>query len=220
MTGPVLVVAAHPDDEVLGCGGTIAKWAAEGREVFVLIMADGETSRPEATTDDIIDRLQAALAAGQVLGATVDRLGFADNRMDGAMLLDVVQRIEERIHATRPTTVLTHHGGDVNVDHRVVHQAVLAACRPQPGHCVRELLYFEVPSSTEWATPDTFAPNYFVDITDHVVAKLDALACYVLELRPFPHPRSYAAIGARDQWRGATAGYKAAEAFMVGRVLA
>jgi LmbE family N-acetylglucosaminyl deacetylase len=199
----------------------MAKWAAQGRSVHVLIMADGEGARPDATTEKIVDRLRAALAAGEVLGCeSVDRLGFADQHMDVAPLLDVVRRIEERIAEIRPTTVLTHHGGDLNVDHHVVHQAVVTACRPQPGHCVRELLYFEVPSSTEWATPCTFAPNYFVDVAQWLTKKGDALNCYGSEMRRFPHPRSFEAVSALAVWRGATAGYHAAEAFMVGRVLA
>ena len=223
MNGPVLVVAAHPDDEVLGCGGTMAKWASEGRAVHVLIMADGETARPAATAHDCAERLAAALAAGVVVGATVDRLGFADNRMDGAMLLDVVQRIEEYVAKIQPTTVLTHHAGDVNMDHRVVHQAVVTACRPQPGHSVRELLFFEVPSSTEWQAPGSappFLPNYFVDTSNWTDAKACALRCYDSEMRAFPHPRSYGAVEALGKWRGATAGFAVAEAFMVGRVLA
>lgn len=221
MTGPVLVVAAHPDDEVLGCGGTIAKWAAEGRSVHVLLMADGETARDDATGAGCDARREAAQAACAVLGAAdVVQLWFPDNRMDSTDLLDVVKAIENRIVGCQPTTVLTHHAGDVNVDHRVVHQAVLAACRPQPGHCVRELLYFEVPSSTEWQMPSTFAPNYFVDVSETMPAKAAALDCYGSEMRPEPHPRSRTAVTSLARWRGATAGYHAAEAFMVGRMLA
>ena len=224
MTGPVLVVAAHPDDEVLGCGGTMAKWASEGRAVHVLLMADGETARETATTDGCAARMAATEDACATLRcASLLRHSLADNRLDGMDLLDVVRLIEERVAAFRPTTILTHHAGDVNVDHRVVHQAVTVACRPQPGHSVRELLFFEVPSSTEWQTPGSapaFLPNYFVDISEHTGAKVDALGCYRSEMRDFPHPRSFRAIGARDQWRGATAGYQAAEAFMVGRMLA
>lgn len=220
MTGPVLVVAAHPDDEALGCGGTIAKWAAAGRPVHVLLMADGEMARDDATGAGCEVRRAAAKDACATLGATVEQLWFPDNRMDSVDLLDVVKAIEARIAKIQPTTVLTHHAGDVNVDHRVVHQAVLAACRPQPGHPVRELLYFEVPSSTEWQTPSTFAPNYFVDVSETMGAKFDALAPYVRELRSWPHPRSYAGVDHLARWRGATAGYDAAEAFMVGRILA
>ena len=218
MTGPVLVVVAHPDDEVLGCGGTMAKWAREGRDVHVLIMADGETARGDVPTEA---RSQAAVAAGQTLGvASVEQLTLPDNRMDRLELLDVVQMIEARISKIQPTTILTHHAGDVNVDHRIVHQAILAACRPQPGHCVRELLYFEVPSSTEWQAPGTFAPTVFVDIDGTLDEKMDALECYDAEMRAFPHARSYGAVDALTRWRGATAGVYHAEAFMLGRLIA
>lgn len=220
LTGPVLVVAAHADDEVLGCGGTMARWAKEGRTVHVLILADGVSSRTESGAGQVTARTVAAAEAGAILGAVyVETLNLADNRLDHLDLLDIVQIIEKRIDKLKPTTVLTHHAGDVNVDHRVVHQAVLAACRPQPGHSVRELLYFEVPSSTEWSAPSTFAPTLFVDIMQTIDQKRSALLAYNDEMRPFPHPRSYIAVEALARWRGATAGFRAAEAFMVGRIL-
>ncbi len=137
-------------------------------------------------------------------------------------LLDVVQRIETFVARYGPATVLTHHAGDVNVDHRVVHDAVIAACRPQPMHTVRELLFFEIPSSTEWRPPASappFTPNWFVDISDTLDAKLAALRAYAPEMRPFPHPRSMEAVVALATWRGATVGVAAAEAFMLGRAI-
>ena len=151
-----LVLAAHPDDEVLGCGGTIARMADEGWQVHVLILAEGATSRA-ATRDRAgkSDELSALAVSAQracaILGAASVRLdAFADNRMDGTDLLDVVKRIEAEVERVQPLRVLTHHLNDVNVDHAVVHRAVAAACRPLPGSCVRELLHFEVASSTEW----------------------------------------------------------------------
>jgi LmbE family N-acetylglucosaminyl deacetylase len=116
--------------------------------------------------------------------------------------------------------VLTHHAGDVNIDHRVVHDAVIAACRPQPGYSVKELLFFEVPSSTEWRPPgsaEPFNPNWFFDITSTLATKMEALRAYEAELRAFPHPRSLKAVEALALWRGATAGVEAAEAFVLGR---
>jgi LmbE family N-acetylglucosaminyl deacetylase len=219
----VLVVAAHPDDEVLGCGGTMARLAAEGHSVHVLLMADGETSRSgsDATRAQISVRNVAADAACRILGcASVKSLQLPDNRLDGEVLLDVVKKVEAAIANYAPATVFTHHSGDVNVDHRVVHDAVLAACRPQPGHCVRDLLFFEVPSSTEWrpsASMPPFAPDWFVDISATLDIKLKALDAYAAELRPFPHPRSLEGVEALARWRGVTVGVAAAEAFMLGR---
>jgi LmbE family N-acetylglucosaminyl deacetylase len=228
LEGNVLVVAAHPDDEVLGCGGTIARLAAAGRAVHVMLIADGENSRAAAdgsgeATGAVPARNAAAEQACRILGcASVEFLALPDNRMDGLVLLDVVKEIEARIVRHAPTTLLTHHCGDVNVDHRVAHQAVIVACRPVPGHPVRELLFFEVPSSTEWRPPgsgDSFAPNYFVDVSSTMERKMAALDAYASELRNFPHPRSRPAIEALARWRGATVGVVAAEAFVLGRMI-
>lgn len=226
MSGSVVVVAAHPDDEVLGCGGTLARFAGEGRAVHVLILADGESSRPRPTGVPAGDhRVQARAAAAEracaILGcASVDVLSLPDNRLDSIDLLDVVQRIETVIMRHGPTTVLTHHSGDVNIDHRVAHDAVVAACRPQGARSVDELLFFETPSSTEWRPPGSaehFAPNWFVEISGSLAKKLAALGAYRGEMRDFPHPRSEKAVEALAHWRGATAGVEAAEAFVLGR---
>jgi LmbE family N-acetylglucosaminyl deacetylase len=222
----VLVVAAHPDDEVLGCGGTIARWAAQGCPVHVLLLADGEGARaPDGGVGASDERLQARAAAARgaaaILGcSTLELLDYPDNRLDGVELLDLVRHVEVRIAQFEPATILTHHAGDVNIDHRVVHDAVIAACRPVPGGCVGELLFFEVPSSTEWrpaASAVSFCPDWFVDISATLPKKLDALQAYREELRAFPHPRSLQAVRALAQWRGATAGVDAAEAFVLGR---
>jgi N-acetylglucosamine malate deacetylase 1 len=222
----VLVVAAHPDDEVLGCGGTIARFAAEGSEVHVLLLADGETSRRTgsgvAVTPPSVEARNAACEAARVIlaYATVEALGLPDQRLDSLELLDIVQRVEEVIKRRRPAVVLTHHAGDVNLDHRIVHDAVVTACRPQPGHSVRQLLFFEVPSSTEWRPPcsaQPFSPNWFLDISATLTTKIRALQAYGRELRGFPHARSLEAIEALARWRGASVGVGAAEAFMLGR---
>ncbi len=224
----VLVIAAHPDDEVLGCGGTLARMASEGRAVHILLMADGETSRDLGagqTTDSgrLAARNAAAEKACKILGcASVELLTLPDNRLDGLELLDVVKHIEAFVQRYQPWTVLTHFAGDVNIDHRVVHDAVITACRPQPGHPVKELLFFEVPSSTEWrpsGSAESFNPNWFVDISTTLATKLEALQAYATELRAFPHPRSLKAVDALAQWRGATVGVEAAEAFVLGRKL-
>lgn len=223
----VLIVAAHPDDEVLGCGGTIARLVKEGCSVHVLLMADGENSRAsnKMSVDPslVAERNSSAQKASGILGcSSVHNLMLPDNRLDGVELLDLVKPIESHIEQHRPSTVFTHHAGDVNIDHRIVHEAILTACRPQPGHPVKELFFFEVPSSTEWRPAGSaypFIPNYFVDISSTMETKMKALEAYSAELREFPHPRSLKAIEALARWRGATSGVEAAEAFMLGRKL-
>jgi N-acetylglucosamine malate deacetylase 1 len=221
-----LVVAAHPDDEVLGCGGSIARFSKEGAAVHILLLADGETSRSFGNSKRgmkrvIAARNSAAEAATAILGcASLEILNFPDNRMDSVTLLDIVQKIERAIAKHRPSNVFTHHCNDVNIDHRVVHDAVIVACRPVPDHSVKKLLFFEVPSSTEWRPPGSgaaFCPNLFVDISRTLSIKLKALEAYETELRSFPHPRSLRAVTALAHWRGASAGVIAAEAFMLGR---
>lgn len=223
----VLVVAAHPDDEVLGCGGTIAKLTAGGARVNVALLADGVGSRDEAglasppAGPDLEERRAAARLANQLLGVSAVEFGdFLDNQMDHVPRLDVIKFIERLVTRYKPDTILTHHAGDVNVDHRCVHDAVVAATRPQPGHVVRSLLFFEIASSTEWQPPGSapaFTPNYFVEIGDQLAIRERALQAYGVEMRPFPHPRSYEAVNYLARWRGATCGVAAAEAFMLGR---
>ncbi len=228
MKNSILVVAAHPDDEVLGCGGAISRWSAENNEVNILILADGEKSRLSGSNgqneSEIIDkRKKSAEKACQIMGCdSIDIMDLPDNRLDGVDLLDIVVRIESHIDKFKPHTVLTHHAGDVNIDHRIVHDAVIVACRPQPGCPVNELLFFEVCSSTEWRPPGSgipFNPNYFVDISKTLELKLQALESYSGELREFPHPRSLKAVEHLARWRGGTVGVEAAEAFIIGRKL-
>lgn len=223
---PVLVVVAHPDDEVLGCGGTIARHAAAGRPVHILILAEGATARDAMrrvgkARQAVAELRRAARAAARALGAEPPRFaGLPDNRMDTLALLDVVKPIEAAVERLRPAIVYTHHGGDLNVDHRIAHAAVLTACRPLPGASVRRILAFETLSSSEWAATaqhQAFQPSHFVDIEATLAAKARALECYVSEMRPFPHARSHEAVMALARWRGASVGLAAAEAFVVVR---
>ncbi len=220
----VLVVAAHPDDEILGCGGTLARHAAAGEAVHVLILAEGATARDErrsaqAHANELAALRQAAADAAACIGARPPRFaGFPDNRMDSLDLLDIVKAVETVVAETAPAVVYTHHGGDLNQDHRLTHQAVLTACRPLPGAPVRAIHAFETLSSSEWGSPMPgagFVPSRFVDIGAQLETKLRALECYAAEMRPFPHARSRDNVTALARHRGASAGLPAAEAFVV-----
>jgi LmbE family N-acetylglucosaminyl deacetylase len=226
LPSPLLVVAAHPDDEALGCGGTMAKAAAAGVSVHTLFFTNGvgaRDARNGTDTPSLADeRASAAHRALRRLGAGhCDLLDFPDNRLDTVALLDLAQQVEAVVERVRPAMILTHHADDLNVDHRCVHEAVMTACRPQPGHEVQQILCFEVASSTEWRAPraaTAFVPQLFVDISSHLTDKLAALQEYEAEMRPWPHARSIEALGHLARWRGATVGVEAAEAFMVARM--
>ncbi|HEY2900966.1 MAG TPA: PIG-L deacetylase family protein [Polyangia bacterium] len=219
----VLVVAAHPDDEILGCGGTMARLSRAGVAVHIAIMGEGATSRPDSPSKDddaAVESLRHdARRAAQVVGAKdVTFFGLPDNRFDTVALLDVVKPIEKLVAALSPDTIFTHHLGDLNVDHQTVNRAVLTATRPKPGMPVKDVLAFEIASSTEWAfqhLQPVFHANTFFDISDTLAAKTRALACYATELCAFPHPRSAEALEAIGRRWGSVVGCPAAEAFEV-----
>jgi LmbE family N-acetylglucosaminyl deacetylase len=223
----VLIVAAHPDDELLGCGGTAARLAREGHSVYMSILGEGITSRSSKRGDadsSALDRLKGcSQRVADLLGAKELTLhGLPDNRFDSLPLLDVIKIVEELIERWRPAVIYTHHGGDLNVDHQVVSRAVLTATRPIAGHPVRELYMFEIASSTEWAFQQlapTFRPNVFVDIADTLPLKLQGMRMYESEAREFPHPRSEQALTAIAQRWGSVSGRKAAEAFEAVRLI-
>jgi LmbE family N-acetylglucosaminyl deacetylase len=217
----ILVVAAHPDDELLGCGGTVARLATEGHSVHLSILGEGITSRHKeraaADPATIKSLHSASQRVADLLGAKELSLhGLPDNRFDTVPLLDVIKIVEELVQGWRPDAIYTHHGGDLNIDHRVLSQAVLTATRPVGGHCVREIYMFEIPSSTEWTFQQlspAFRPNVFVDISESLNVKLEGMRQYETEIRKFPHPRSSEALTAIAQRWGSVAGCKAAEAF-------
>lgn len=217
----ILVIAAHPDDEILGCGGTMAAHAQVGDAVHVALMAQGLAARGDTSAEAFAQHQAAAQRANAVLGVqSVHFGGFADNAMDSVPLLHVARAIEALVAQLQPTTIYTHHPGDLNVDHRVVSEATAIACRPQPGCGVDQILFFEVASSTEWrlgGAVQAFAPNWYRDITAQLDTKIAALRQYDHEMRTWPHARSYEAVSHLARWRGATIGAEAAEAFMLGR---
>ena len=223
MTKTVLVVAAHPDDEILGVGGTLARHVHEGDDVHIVIMAEGATSRVATSqgADEVESLRGAARRAGQVIGAHPPLFaGFPDNRMDGVDFLDIVKWLEDAVAELRPTVVYTHHHGDLNVDHGLVYGAVLTAFRPLPQRLTPAIYTFETPSSTEWGrASQPFIAQHYVNVTDTLNIKKEALAHYAMELRAFPHPRSLEAVEILAKWRGAESGMIAAEAFGVVRTL-
>jgi LmbE family N-acetylglucosaminyl deacetylase len=220
----ILIIVGHADDEVLGCGGTIARHIAEGDIVRVLIIADGESSRCTAPEEHLVThRRNAAIKACAVLGVhDVDQLGLPDNQLDTVPLLSIVKKIETVIDSFKPITVYTHHARDVNIDHQIVHESTIIATRPQPHCTVDNLFFFEVLSSTNYRPANSqhpFAPNFFVDVTDYTAQKFSALDAYSREMRPFPHARSHKAVEALLVSRGTMVGVEAAEAFEVGRCI-
>lgn len=221
----ILVIAAHPDDEVLGCGGTIARHGSEGDDVTVLILGEGVTSRSKergsGLKDPGISGLKvSAEKAGKILGAKkVITFDLPDNRFDTIPLLDVIKKVEGVKGNISPQVIYTHHYGDLNIDHRVTFQAVLTACRPVDGESVSEIYSFEIPSSTEWSVPYSFAPNVFMDISKTIEKKIEALRCYKSELRESPHPRSEEMVRKLAVYRGSMSGINHAEAFVAIRII-
>ncbi len=215
----ILIVAAHPDDEVLGCGGTIARLIKEGHEAYTLILGEGITSRDEKR--DVkrrkkeIDNLKDQVyKANKIMGVKdVFINNFPDNRFDDTPLLDIVKVIEKKKKEIKPEIIFTHHSNDLNIDHQITFEAVITAARPLKGESVKTIYSFEVMSSTEWNYPLTFSPNVFFDISSTIDKKLEAVEEYKSEKRPFPHPRSLKGIKSNASNWGVKMGVKHAEAF-------
>jgi LmbE family N-acetylglucosaminyl deacetylase len=222
----ILVIAAHPDDEVLGCGGTIARLTSEGNSVHTLILGEGVTSRDSKRDrtkreNEIAELRKQAENANKILGVKkVYAYGFQDNRFDTVSLLDIIKTIEKIKEDIKADIVFTHHYGDLNIDHQITFKAVMTAFRPIKGESVKEIYSFEIPSSTEWNVLSStyFTPDYFVNINKSLEIKINALKEYKTELRDFPHPRSLKAIELNAKHWGVKMGFEAAEAFKTIRI--
>ncbi len=216
------MIIAHPDDETLGVGGTIARYVDEGRRVHVLSLTDGVGARGPSRNAATV-RARAADRAAAILGFEwLDGASFPDNALDTVPLLDIVTAIERAKKKAKPTIVYTHFPHDLNVDHRIVCQAVMTAFRPQPGEICADIRACEIPSSTDYGAaiaPSSFTPNIAVAIAHTWRKKLKALQAYAEEMRPFPHSRSYEALEALAVYRGATVGLPMAEAFQMLRMI-
>lgn len=213
----VLVIAPHPDDEVLGCGGTIVKHVRGGDEVYLCIVT--KAYPPEWPEAEIKERREEVLRVNGILG--IKKTYFLDLP---AVKLDTIPRkelndaISQIVNEAQPEVVYIPHRGDVNQDHRLVFESTMVAVRPLPGSGIRKVLCCETLSGTEWAAPfagDAFVPNVYVDISDTLETKLKAMAAYQTELKEYPHPRSLEAISTQARFRGSAVGVPAAEAFML-----
>jgi LmbE family N-acetylglucosaminyl deacetylase len=215
----ILIVAAHPDDEVLGCGGTVARLVNEGYEAYTLILGEGITSRDQIRNQkkretEILMLKKNIEKAKKILGIKKTYVfDFPDNRFDSVPLLDIVKKIEEIKKKIKPNIIFTHYEKDLNIDHQITCRAVMTATRPVIQETVKEIYSFEISSSTEWSYPLSFSPNVFFDISKTVDKKLKAMEQYTSELCEYPHPRSIKAIGIKAQNWGASIGIKFAEAF-------
>jgi LmbE family N-acetylglucosaminyl deacetylase len=225
----ILVIAAHPDDEVLGCGGTIAYHASRNEKVRIVFLAEGVLARfdpSEFDRDDVKAASQQrnanAYKAAAVLGVAADEVFLSSRpccRLDQVPQIDLAKEIERHLADFRPTRLFTHAAHDVNIDHRMAHAAVITATRPVGGTAPGMILSFEVLSSTEWNTAAPFAPQVFQDIAPFIDRKIEALAAYEDEMRPPPHPRSPEVLKALSVFRGAQAGLRHAEAFSLVRAI-
>ena len=210
----VLIVVAHPDDEILGVGGAARLHVNNGDQVSVLILGKGAAAR-ENISSGAFDRLRTETKnAAKIIGfSRVETLDFPDNRFDSIALLDIVRAVEKTLEKTCPKVVYTHHGGDVNVDHQCCFKAVMTACRPCNAYCPQKILSFETLSSTEWQLEKNhrFHPNVYVDIGKVIMDKVKAMEAYESEIRSWPHPRSGQGIKILANYRGLEAGLEYAE---------
>lgn len=213
----IAVIGAHPDDELLGAGGTIARHAQAQDEVHAIVVADGASSRYPRDMVGVLEK--QALRAAEVIGfASLGFLGCPDQRLDTLPLIELTQRIEAALDDIDPHIVYTHFPGDVNADHGLVAKAAWTACRPCSRPRLHRFAVFETPSSTEWAWPlpgGQLEPNLFVDVTGTLDIKIAAMECYETELREYPHPRSSRALRERASFWGSRIGRLAAEPFRV-----
>jgi len=213
----VLVIAAHPDDEVLGCGGTMALHARAGDRVTVVIASGGRSE--EESSHGVAQHSYTRRALARLGVEDVRLLGFPDQTLDTYPLTEIVRPLEQIVQELRPSVVYCQYGGDINRDHEILFKAILVAVRPTEP-CLQAVYAFDTASSTEWAYPRTFAPDTWVDISATLEAKLEAMACYESEVRDYPHPRSLAALRHRAAAWGNQCCQEAAEVFMtVRRVL-
>ena len=218
----VLVIVAHADDETLGCGGTIQKLKKLGYQVYVMIFTDGVSSRKKKLSKEIQNRSNQTKKLSKLLNFKIFKYyNLPDNELDKISNLGLVKKIEAAIIKINPEIILTHSNKDLNIDHQKISNATITACRPLPKSKIKQLLFFEILSSTEWnfnSNRINFNPNRFYDITDFIEKKLEAIKIYKSEIRQYPHPRSLEGIKTLSKFRGQCIGVNYAEAFEVGYI--
>ncbi|HIP02250.1 MAG TPA: PIG-L family deacetylase [Campylobacterales bacterium] len=215
----ILIVAAHPDDEVLGCFGTVARLIQEGYEAYTLILGEGKTSRDEERQvenkkDEIAILNNEILNANNAIGIKkVFVESFPDNRFDSVDLLDIIKVISKVKDEVNPDIIFTHYEHDLNIDHQITYKAVITATRPMQDECVKEIYSFEILSSTEWNYPISFSPDTYYDISHTLDSKIKAMKEYTSELCEYPHPRSLKGIELNAEYHGMRVGKRFIEAF-------
>lgn len=213
MNKNILIVAAHPDDELLGVGGTVAKHVAWGDQVYSVIMCEGESLRYKQD----VGQINAIQAASSVLGVKqVYHIQMPDQKLDTFTLVDIITPLEKIIEKTRPNIIYCQCGGDLNMDHQLLFKAASVAFRPVNTWIEGVYMFYTV-SSTEWAYPRTFLPDTWIDITDTLDKKIEAFECYQSEVRKYPHPRSSQALRYAAHFFGNQCFMDAAEVFMTVR---
>lgn len=225
MSKKILIVAAHPDDEVLGCFGTVARLIQEGYEAYTLILGEGKTSRDEERQvenkkDEIAVLNNEILNANNVIGIKkVFVESFPDNRFDSVDLLDIIKVVSKVKEEVKPDIIFTHYEHDLNIDHQITYKAVVTSTRPMQDECVKEIYSFEILSSTEWNYPISFSPDTYYDVSDTLDLKIKAMGEYISELCEYPHPRSLNGIELNAKYQGMRVGKIAVEAFKSVRIL-
>lgn len=215
MKNKIILIVAHPDDEVLGMGGTLAGLARAGEDLHIAFLSKGEDSRGKKIANEQLRAGQAGKVADSLKAELHWLANFPDNEFDKVSLLQVTKAVEEIINKIHPDIVYTHHYGDLNIDHRISFQAVMTACRPGKTS-VRKIYSCEVLSSTEWqakTAANVFLPNTYIDIEKYIGLKIKLMELYKREIAAFPFPRSAEGIRTLAKFRGMESGLKYAEAF-------
>ncbi|QTL99734.1 PIG-L family deacetylase [Iocasia frigidifontis] len=220
----VLVIAAHPDDEVLGVGGTIIKLVEKDYEIYTYILTDGSSTQYYGDTKKLNQKKEETFKANDILGVKEVIFGnLPDMKLDTISHVKINNEIEKITNKIEPEIIFTHHSGDVNKDHKLIFESTLVVCRPLPGNNIKKIYSYEVPSSTEWGdnkTKDYFIPNIYVTLNKKQInKKCLAMEKYKTELRDYPHPRSLKSIINCSQHRGNQVGYDYAESFILIREL-